>query len=1052
LLRVNFINTKNMRKKQTQRKLRSTWLKLLLLFNVFALSATAQTKITGKVTDEGGVALSNVSVSLKADGSGAATLADGTYSFTTTLTGTQVLVFSRVNYKSYEQAITINGDVTTNASLKFDPLGLDEVVVIGSSLSSKRKALGNTVNSINNKQLQNTGSGNITSAIQGKIPGAQITQTSGDPAGGISVRMRGTSTISGSTEPLYVIDGVVVSNVTTNVTSLFVDAGRESAVGTNRLADINPNDIEKIDVIPGAAASAIYGSRASNGVVLITTKKGKSGALKIDFSTSIISNSLRKKVYVTKHGKMFGVKNFANNGQPYALGMISNAPSALNGYTGAVTPTYTRPNDGIPRTFATDVVDVQRYDYQDNIFRTGMGSDTYIGLSGGNEKSRFYFSAGYFKNEGIVVGADFKRINFKTRFESNISKTFNLSGGLAYTNSFANEKPNGNSFTSPINAMNITNNVFDISARDAGGNLRGVDWVRINPMSSIEEMDFTNSVNRIIGDIQLKIKPVKDVTIDYIIGVDNLAQEGNSFIKRYAYGVTNTVATGNKPFGYASTALINNIQLNNDLNISYAKNFNKFSSVTTAGFNHQYQKGTSLFIEGDDMLNGITNISGAAVVTAPRYSKDEVQIYGAYLQETFGYNNLVYLTAAGRFDGSTAFPSQNRTYFYPKVSTAINLSDFGFWEKNKIDKVVSNARLRASWGIAGNLTGIGPYSRFSAFSAGAINNVTGFNLNAALGNPDVAPERTREFEVGTDLSFFKNRLNIVFNVYNKATIDNSLLVLRNLAPSSGGTSRYENVGNMTNKGWELSVTGAVVKKRDVTVDLFGSLARNKNLVTQTSQVAPIFLTNALGATNTFIIQAGQPAGAIQGGYFVRDAAGDKTLDAGGRLVPALNGTAQAIKILGSPHPDWLVSFGSSVTYKRISFNVLFDGALGQEVFNADRRTRQGVGFGDLAEKEIKGELPRGYIFALYTTEEYRVESGSYIKLRELSLSYDLPKIAKFVKNASLTFTGRNLISFDNYDGYDPETNAGGNSSVLRGIDFGNVPNPKTFQVTLRTSF
>ncbi len=1028
----------------------------LILLSLFTSAAFAQVKISGKVTDSKGAAIAGASVSVKGLSVGATTGADGTYQFTANLkAGKYVLEISSIGNKAITESFSTdgNGDVSINASLKSDALNMDEVVVIGSSLSSKRKQLGNTVNSVSNKQLQNTGSGNITAALQGKVPGAQITQTSGDPAGGISVRMRGTSTISGSSEPLYVIDGVIANNNTVNVTATYADAGRESAIGTNRMADINPNDIEKIDVIPGAAASAIYGSRASNGVVLITTKKGKLGQMKVDFSTSLISNKLRKRVYVSKHGKMFGVKN-TTNGVPYALGLISNAPTVAQGYTGAISAPYFRPNDGVTRTFATDLVDVQRYDYQDDIFQTGVGTDNYLALSGGVEKTKYYFSGGFFKNEGIIRNTDFRRINFKTRIEQTVSKYLTVIGGITYANSVAKEKPNGNVFSSPINAMNITNNVFEINKRDASGNLFAVDGARVNPISIIDEMDLKNRVNRIIGDFQLKVKPTQNLSIDYIIGVDNTSQEGVTYIKRYPY--TNQyitpVATGNRPLGYAANANVSNIQLNNDLNISYNATIKNFTSTTGAGFNHQYLNTSTLFAEGEDLVNGVSTINGANIVSPARYNKAEIQTFGGYLQQTFGYKELVFVTAAGRIDGSTVFPTNSRTFFYPRVSTAINLSDFDFWKKANIEKVISSARIRASWGIAGNLTGIGAYDRFTAFSPNPLNTSIGYNLNSTLGNDIVQPERSREFEIGTDISFFKNKLGIVFNVYDKAIIDNSLLVLRNLAPTSGGLSKYENVGNMTNKGWELAINATPISNKNFSLNVFGSLARNKNLVTQSTQVAPIGLSNALGAINTFVIQAGLPAGAFYGGYFNQDASGKIALDANGRAIPALNGTAQAVKFLGSPHPDYLLTFGTGIQYKRFTFNGLLDGALGQEVFNADRRTRQGVGFGDLAEKEIKGEIPRGYVFSVYTTEEYRVESGSYVKLRELSLSYDIPKFAKFVKNSSLTFTGRNLISWDTYDGYDPETNAGGNSSVLRGIDFGNIPNPKTFQITLRSSF
>jgi TonB-linked SusC/RagA family outer membrane protein len=1025
------------------------------LFVLMGFASQAQVILKGKVTGPNGTAISNASVQVEPSNAGTNTDATGNYSITTTLKpGKYTLVFSSVGYKRVTKAITVSGNdaFDNDVALTADPLGLDEVVVIGSSLSQSRKQLGNTINSVSAKQLQNTGSGNLSAALQGKVPGAQITQTSGDPAGSISIRMRGTSTISGSSEPLYVIDGVIINNSTTNLTTPYITGGREAAIGTNRLADINPNDIEKIDVIPGAAAGAIYGSRASNGVVLITTKKGKSGQMKIDFSTSYISNSLRKKVYISKYGKMFGLITTGATNVPYALGNISNAPpgpgpGVVNPYTGGLL-SYTR-QDGQVRNFATDVVDVTRYDYQDDIFRRGNGTDNYISMSGGTEKTKYLFSAGYFKNEGILVGTDFRRYNLKSRIEHAFSKKLSLSSGFMFTNSFANEKPNGNSFTSLINSMNITNNIYNIKERDAAGNLKNVDGPRMNPASALEELNFTSDINRIISDVQLKYKPIEGMSIDYILGIDNIGQEGRSFVKRYAYNKFG-IAGGNKPLGYASSTLGNNYQMNNDVNISYKKNFNKFSTLTTAGFNHQLIKATGLITEGEDLLNGVTTISGAAVVTS-RYSDSRLQTYGGFLQETFGIDNKFFLTAAGRIDGSTVFPKDNRNYFYPKLSAALNLSDFKFFKDLKIENIVSSLRLRSSWGIAGNLTGIGPYDGATAFTTGLINTSATFNLSSQLGNDNIVPERSKEFEFGADLSFLNDKIGLVFNVYNKQTIDNSLLVLRNLSPSSGGASKYENVGNMTNKGWELAINATPVSTKNFTWGLFGSINKNKNLVTKSTQVSPIFLGNDLGA-NSFIIQAGEAAGAFYGNYFDRDASGNIKLDALGRTLSVYNGNTPQLKVLGSPHPDVITSFGTNLEYKNLSLNVLFDGALGQEVFNADRRTRQGVGIGDLSEKELKGELPRGYIFSLYVTEEYRIESGSYIKLRELSLSYKLPTKGKVIKSSSISLTGRNLFSWDTYDGYDPETNAGGNSSVLRGIDFGNTPTPRTVQLTLRASF
>ncbi len=1011
---------------------------LLIFMTLLSLWASAQVKISGKVTGKNGDGISGVSVALSNSTIGTFTNPDGTYILTGNIkAGKSTLIFSGVSLKTKEQSINITqaSEYSLNTELITDALGMDEVVVIGSSLTSKRKELGNTINSVSGKQLQNSGTGNLAGALQGKVPGAQITQTSGDPSGGFSVRMRGTSTISGSSEPLYVVDGVIISNSTTNVTNLNVSAGGRSEIGTNRLADINPNDIEKLDIIPGASASAIYGSRASNGVVLITTKKGKSGQMKIDFSTSLMSNSLRKRVYISKFGKQFGTAALR-------LGNISNAPAPPT-YTGS-TVVYTRP-DGLTRTLANDLIDVTRYDYQDNIFQNAMGTDNYISVSGGSDKTKYFFSGGYFKNDGIVVGTDFKRFNVKTRIESNINKYLTLIAGVAFSNTFSNEKPNGNVFWSPINSVNITNNIFDITQRDVTGNLKAVEPTRVNPLSVINDMSLTQAVNRTISDFQIKIKPTKNLSIDYILGIDNIAQEGRSFIKRYPY------ISAQEGLGYVSNALVNTFLINNDINVSYSAKINKFSSLTTTGFNHQFQKITGLFNEGRDLLNGISTINGAAVQLPPRYTDDRRQVFGGYVQQTFGYDNIFFLTAAGRIDGSTSFPADTRTYFYPKVSGAFNVSDMGFWKDGSFNTWFSSARLRASWGQAGNLTGIGSYDRFTNYNSNFINGVATYNINTNLGNSAIEPERASEFEIGTDLSFLNDKLGIVFTVYNKKIIDNSLLVQRTLAPSTGGSSRVENVGNLTNKGWEFALNANPVSTKHFSWNVYGSLNRNKNLVTASSQVSPITLDNSGGSPS--VIVAGSPVGAFFGNYFVRDGSGKMTVDAAGRPIAATTtGTTLARKIIGDPNPDWLFSAGSSFDYKKFNVSFLFDGALGQQVFNADRRTRQGVGIGDYAEREARGQLPRGYIWSIYATEEWRIESGSYVKLREASLSYTLPNFAKFVRSSSISFTGRNLISWDTYDGYDPETNAGGNSAVLRGIDFGNVPIPRTFQVVLRATF
>lgn len=1006
---------------------------LVLFLQLVSVLALAQVRITGRVTDSEGNGLSAISVKILNTTAGTATDENGSYSIATQLaSGNYTLEFSGIGFKTKEESLTIGTETSysVNTSLTIDALGLDEVVVIGSSITANKKQLGNTINTVNAKQLSNAGTGNLAAALQGKVAGAQITQTSGDPAGGISIRLRGTSTVRGSSEPLYVIDGVIVSNRTSNVTNLNIDAGSTSQIGSNRLSDINPNDIEKLDIIPGAAAAAIYGSQASNGVVLITTKKGNSGAVKIDFQTGFNVNELRKKVYISTYGKQFGSATLR-------LGNISNYTA---GGAGTFIP-YTR-TDGILRNLATNIVDVTRYDYQDHIFQTGTGTDNYVSVSGGTEKTKLYASASYLFNEGIIKNTDYRRYGFRGRLEQTLASWATLILGVNYSNSSSNEKPNGNSFWSPINSVNITNNIYNITERDANGNLKAAEPTRINPLSVIETLDLTQEVNRTTTDLQLKLRPFKGLTIDYILGIDAFNQEGKNFIPPYPYSGVNPSFFDK---GYAGSALVNSFFLNNDVNIAYKTKIAKdISSNTVAGFNQQYQKITGVFLDGRDMQTGISTIDGASVIINRRYSLDKRIIYGAFLQQTFGYKNLAFVTLAGRIDGATQFATDKRNFFYPKVSGTFSFNELDGWQNAGFSKWFNTARIRASWGRAGNLTGVGTYDRFFVYTANNINGIPTYNASTVLNNPNIEPERAQETEAGIDLGFMNNRLGVGFTWYDKKVIDGSLLIGRTVAPSSGGSTIVTNDGTIVNKGWELILNAVPVTTRNFSWNVAGSVSHNENKVVSASQ-ALIALDNPTG-TPAFIIP-GQPVGVFYGTYFARDPKGGIVYDAEGRYVQSTPITSR--KVIGNPNPEWIVGLTNSVSWKNFSLNVLLDGALNYEVFNADKRTRQGVGIGDWAEKEVKGEVARGYIWSFYGIEEWRVDDGSFIKLRELSLGYQLPKFAKWINNASVTLVGRNLISWDDYNGYDPETNAGGNSTTLRGIDFGNVPIPRTYQLILR---
>jgi TonB-linked SusC/RagA family outer membrane protein len=1020
---------------------------LLVMTMAFFQTGNAQSAsehlVKGRVVDATSGAIPGASILIVGTSTGTVTDTEGNFSLTIpNASGQEVSIeISFIGFKSIRKTIKADAGQTTmlnDVSLESDIFSLDEVVVIGSTVTTERRKLGNSITSIKGSQLTERGTGNLVQAMQGKVAGAQISQNSGDPSGGISVKLRGAKSILSSSEPLYVIDGVVVSNATKNVTNINVDPGTTGAIGQNSMADINPNDVESIEIINGAAASAIYGSRASNGVVLITTKRGKSGAPDVQFSASVNVNELRKRVYITRYGKQFGST---------ALRLNTIADS----------------DTGTPGTqLATNLVDVQRYDYQDNIFRTGVGTDNNLSVRGGNDKTTYYASFNYLFNQGIVENADYRRYNGKVKVDQNINSWINISAGLNFINGFSNEKPNGNVFWSPVNSVNITNNIYNITERDAFGNLKAVELTRVNPLSVIETFDITQETNRTIGNLQVNLTPFDGLTVSYLLGIDNINQQGRTFIPPYPYTGVNTAYFDD---GYAASAIATTLLVNNDINLGYDKTWGDLSAVTQAGFSHQYSKDGLTHVQGRKLATAVKTVDGAATPLPPTNTLNIFDVYGFYLQETLGYKNKLFLTLAGRVDGSTSFSKDNRNLFYPKASVSYMVSESAWWQGLGVTDIVSQFKLRSSYGEAGNLTGIGPYDRFNLYNAGAFVGKNYVSANETLANRDVKPERQKEIEIGADISFLKNRLSLSVNYYNQKIDD--LLIDRTLAASQGGTGIRTNVGKLENKGIEISLNATAVKTQSVNWNVYGTFSRNRNKVTESIQ-GRVSIANPTGAPVTII--TGQPLGVFYGFYYARNDDGSYLLTPAGlpqreagtqnddlHTTPGRDGAGQPTgtllrKVIGNPNPDFIWSLGSSVDYKNFSLGFLLDAVYGNEVFNADKRTRQGVGIGDYAEKEYKGELPRGYINAIYQIEEFRVDDGSFVKIREVSLSYRMPNLIKGVRNLQFTLTGRNLYSFDDYNGYDPETNAAGQSSTLRGLDFGNVPIPRSYQFMVKANF
>ncbi|RYZ55841.1 MAG: SusC/RagA family TonB-linked outer membrane protein, partial [Chitinophagaceae bacterium] len=734
----------------------------IFLLQLFTLAAFAQVRISGRVTGPQNAGLNGITVQVVNTNFATSTDNGGNYTLTAPLSpGAYQLRFTGIGFKSFTQPVqvTANAGSTINAQLEEDALKMDEVVVTGTSAGTTRRSLGTYVGTVRADELTKGATGDVLAALQGKTAGAQIIQNSGDPGGGISVRLRGISSISSSSEPLYIVDGVIVNNATNRVTNTQNSYDGNNFVGNigqNRMVDINPNDIERIEVLNGAAAAAIYGSRANAGVIQIFTKRGRSGAPLVSFSTSVMVNELRKKLDV--------------NQAPVKFGGPTDGPGALT--QDIITAV------GTPATLPTTTTPVTRYDYQDYIFRTGIGTDNSVSVSGGSEKTRYYLSGGYFFNQGIVQNTDFRRYNFRSNFDHTFNNVFSVTMGLNYINSSANEKPNGNSFFSPLNSVTIIGNFHNIFERDALGNVKAVgERGRANPVSVIEDFKQRQETNRIIASLGAKLRPFSGFTFDYTLGIDNYSQNG----------------------------------------------------TTQVGYSVQYERNRYSLLQGRGLSPIVETVNGASTILPGVDERTEISVSGIYLQQNFRIMNKLFLTGAVRRDGSSVFSEDQRNQMYYKASASYLLSEEGFWQKSM--PWWNTFKLRAAYGESGNLTGIGAYSRFNVYSSNAYLERAALQSSGQRTNENIGPERQKELEVGADLSFLNNRIGLTFNWYKK-NVDN-INISRQVAPTTGFSSVLDNFGRLENRGIELVLNGSPVANTTLNWNITAIFNRNRNKVLET---------------------------------------------------------------------------------------------------------------------------------------------------------------------------------------------------------------------------
>lgn len=986
--------------KQINRNSNYILLLICMLFSGFVFGQKSSYTISGKVTDaQDGSPIIGASVIIQNTKNGAQTDFNGDYSIDAQLENTEYSVLvSYLGYVTKKVKFTpSDSNITLDIAISEDLLSLDEVVITGTTIGVNKRKLGNAISTVKAADLVDNGAIAVDQAISGKITGALVQQNSGDPAGGISIRLRGPSTILGSSDPLYIVDGIIINNSSNQL----VDLGGNSQ---NRLADLNPNDVESIEVLKGAAAAAIYGSRASNGVVQIITKKGKSGKPRFSFSTNVRSNSLRKKIAYNT-APVAWVKPFDN------------------------TDLSTKP--------------VTRYDYQDDFFDTGFGVENYLSVRGGNEKTSYFISASQLDNEGLIKNTDFKRIGFKVNVDQKAFDWLTLKAGLNYVRSKSNDIPNGG-INSAYGA--ITGFVFSENSVDPSPNESGVYPVtsllvpRTNPLEAVDRFKFSQRTNRIITNVGFLAEITKNLKANYTLGIDAYSQDASAFIP-----INNTSPN---PSGYARKSDLNRFQYNSDLNFSYDFDINDdISSTTILGGSWQYEESDRIGINATGLPPIVQTATSGSVVEQGE-SRAQISYWGAFVQQSFNFKNKLYVNGALRVDGASSFGENQRNQLYGKASLSYIMSQESFWSDTFGDKF-NTFKLRASWGQAGNLTVIGPYSRFTNYSPNSFNGAVSLIPSTTQGDLNIAPERQDEIEFGFDAGFLNGRIGLEFTYYNQKVSD--LVLPRELSPSTGYSVRIENVGNLENKGIELLLKGIPVKNENFSWNVTATYSKNENKITKVAGGGQFALGGSFG-TN-YVIE-GQPLGVFYRQFYARNEDGSIALNDKGFPYRGTTADGKSSKVLGDPNPDWFGSLTNEFSYKNFNLRLQLDAVQGFDIFNWNRRLMDNVIFGGGANvgEELLGNRPKGYGRAQAGIFEEFVEDGSFVKLREVALSYNLANPFKSIDAIKFSLIGRNLISWDNYTGWDPEINTAGQSNGVRGFDFAGVPIPKTYQLGVNVSF
>ncbi len=1045
---------------------------VVVLFSSFAYAQTRV--ISGTVTDEGGMPLHGVTVAVQSSKLATTTSATGTFSINVPASA-KTLVFSFVGME--EQQVSIGTQTSITVRLRSLSTSLSDVVVVGYG-TVRRGDLTGAVSKIGREALNREVPTNVLQALQGKIAGVNVTQNDGAPGAGISIRIRGSNSFLGGTEPLYVIDGVPFNNSSSGSTPASI--GDDEKQTLNALSFINPNDIESVEILKDASAAAIYGSRGANGVVLITTKRGRSGKDRVELNVNIGMAEVSRRIDVLSGSEYAAFQNLAYSNSNKYEGNNYRVP-----YPADSLPDPNNPGHNYYAPGPDDFINNDR-DWQDAIFRRALSQSYSVNLSGGSDGGNHSLTFSYLNQDGTITNSDYTRFAVGINLNRNISKVFRMGTSTSVAQTVTNGVKTGTDKYDAASAGIIRSALFfPTTIRD--------------PLAydGVGESAFITNPSIYVNDVLNRVKGLNIFSSNYVEATiskafkfrQNLGFNYASSLRDQYYPRTVYEGFAVKGWGLKSDNIWNSLVSESILTFDKklgSHHINVVGASTFERVNGQNKRTEAKTFPNDLLKN--ENLASGEVVMPVITNRYQSTLISFLARANYSYEDRYLLTVSYRRDGSSKFGENNKWAGFTSAALAWKISSEKFMEPVK---AISDLKLRLSYGETGN-QGIGSYASLAKLSVynyvfgGGVQTGLANDLYSGPANEKLKWETTDALNAGLDLGMFKNRLGLHVDVYRKVT--HNLLQNLIIPSSTGFQTQLVNSGSVENKGLEITLEGTPVSTPRFEWNANFNISFNRNkILSLGDDVKEQYARNISTNDAPFIQTVGKPIGALWGyvedGYYdneaevradpiytfqsdayIRRQVGEvkyKNLDNDPTSISLTDKT-----FIGDVNPDYTFGFTNTFKYDRFDLSIFVNGVQGNDIINMNTRFNANLGTSrNITQAQYDGawaegkdntnatgpKIMRQFFRNLLFTRRF-IEDGSFVRIKNISLGYQVPVKSKVISAMKLTLGVNNLYTFTNYSGYDPEINSYGDNPALFGVDLGGYPNARTYNFSIRCNF